>query len=50
MGGEGFGGKPERKRPLGNPSIDGKIIFRKWGLGVWTGSNWLRIGTGDGHL
>jgi hypothetical protein len=37
---------------LGDPGVDGRIIlrwiFRKWG--VWTGSSWLRIGTGDGHL
>jgi hypothetical protein len=34
--------------------VDGRIIlrwiFRKWDVGVWTGSNWLRIGTGGGHL
>jgi hypothetical protein len=24
--------------------------FRKWDVGVWTGSMWLRIGTGGGHL
>jgi hypothetical protein len=24
------------------------VIF-KWHLGIWTGSSWLRIGTGDGH-
>jgi hypothetical protein len=33
---------------------DGRIIlrciFRKWDVGVWTGSSWLRIGTGGGHL
>ena len=38
----------------GDPVVDGKIIlrwiFRKWDLGVWTGSSWLRIGTGCGHL
>ena len=36
------------------PGIDGKIIlrlvFRKWDLRAWTGSSWLRIGTGGGHL
>jgi len=30
------------------PGIDGRIIliwiFRKWDVGVWTGSSWLRIG------
>jgi len=25
-------------------------IFRKWDVGLWTGSSWLRIGTGGGHL
>ena len=43
-------GKPEGKRPLGRPGIDGRImlswIFRNWDVGVWTGSSWLRIGTG----
>jgi len=46
--------KPEGRRPLGDPGVDGRIIlmwiFRKWDVGVWTGSSWLRIGTGDGHL
>jgi hypothetical protein len=27
-----------------------KWIFRKWYVGVWTGSIWLKIGTGGGHL
>ena len=39
---------------LGDPDVDGRIIlrwiFRKWDVGVWTGSSWLRIGTGGGHL
>jgi len=25
-------------------------IFRKWDLDAWTGSSWLRIMTGGGHL
>jgi len=25
-------------------------IFRKWDVGVWTGSSWLRIGTGGRYL
>ena len=37
-----------------DPSLDRRIIlrwiFRKWDVGVWTGSSWLRIGTGGGHL
>ena len=39
---------------LGDPGVDGRIIlrwiFRKYGVGVWTGPNWLRIGTGGGQL
>jgi len=38
----------------GDPGVDRKIIlrwfFRKWDVGVWAGSSWLRIGTGGGHL
>jgi len=38
----------------GDPGVVGKIIlrwiFRKWDVGVWTGSSWLRIVTGGGHL
>jgi len=25
-------------------------IFRKWDMGVWTGSSWHRLGTGGGQL
>jgi len=39
---------------LGDPGVDGRIIliqiFKKWYVGVWTGSSWFRIGTGGGHL
>jgi hypothetical protein len=45
-------GKPEGKRPLGRPRLrwDGNIkMDLKWDVGVRTGSNWLRIGTGGGH-
>ena len=37
-----------------DPGVDGRILlrltFRKWDTEVWTGSNWLRIRTGGGHL
>jgi len=36
-------GKLGGKRPLGRSR-------RRWDVGVWTGSTWLRIGTGDGQL
>jgi len=43
-----------RENHLGDPGVDGRIILRwvlrKWDVGVWTGSSWLRIGTGCGHL
>jgi hypothetical protein len=41
-------GKPERKRPIGRPRH--RWIFKKWDVGVWTGSMRIRIGTGGGHL
>ena len=47
-------GKPERNRTLGRPRSrwkdNIKIDFRKWDIREWTGSSWLRIGTGGGHL
>jgi hypothetical protein len=47
-------GKPEGKKPLGDPDVDGRIIlrwmFRKLEGVVGTGWSWLRIGTGGGHL
>jgi hypothetical protein len=58
-----FGGEVRRIRGFGeetwgkdleDPYVDERIIlrriFRKWEVGVWTGSSWLRIGTGGGHL
>ena len=45
-------GKLKGKKPLGKPrrrwGIKLRWIFRKWDVGVWTGSSWLRIGTGAG--
>ena len=39
---------------LGDPGVDGKIILRwilrKWDVGVWTGSSWLRIERGGVHF
>jgi len=47
-------GKPEGKRGLGRPrSIwedNMKMDLQEVGCGGWTGSGWLRIGTGGGHL
>jgi hypothetical protein len=49
-----FEGKFEGKRPLGKSrhgwGIILRWIFRKWDVGARTGSIWLRIGTGGGHL
>jgi len=42
------------ERRLRDPGVDGRLIlrwiFRKWDVGEGTGSSWLRIGTGGGHL
>jgi hypothetical protein len=39
---------------LADPGIEGSIIlrwiFKKWDVGVWTSSSWLRKGTGGGRL
>ena len=47
-------GKPEGKRPLRGTrrrwDDNIKIDLHEVGLGVWTGSSWLRIGTGGGHF
>ena len=46
--------KPEERDHLEDPSVDGRIIlgwiFRKWDLGIWIGSIWLRIGTSCRYL
>jgi len=47
-------GNLREKDHLEDPGVDGRTIlrriFRKWDVGVWTGSSWLRIGTGGGYL
>jgi len=47
-------GNVRERDHLGDPVVDGRIILswilRKWDVGVWTESSWLRIGTGGGHL
>jgi hypothetical protein len=47
-------GNLRKRDQLGDPGVDGRIIlrwaFRKWDVGVWTGSRWIRIGTGGGKL
>jgi hypothetical protein len=49
-----LGEKPEGKRPPGGHRHrwEDKLrwIFRKWDVGAWTGSSWLRTGTVGGHL
>jgi len=47
-------GKLEGKRPLGRPrrrwEDNIKMDLQEVGWGLWTGSSWLWIGTGGGHL
>jgi hypothetical protein len=47
-------GKPEGKRPLGRPRRNRLIILewisRRWDVGMWTGLDWPRIGTGGVRL
>jgi hypothetical protein len=47
-------GKPDAKKPLGRPrhrwEDNIKIELQEMVCGLWTGSSWLRIGTGSGHL
>ena len=52
---QSFGAGNLRERDhLGDPGVNGRIIlrwiYRKWDMGVWTGSSWLRIGTVGGQL
>jgi hypothetical protein len=47
-------GKPEGNDHLEDPDVYGRImmiwIFRQWGVGVWIGSRWLRIGRDGGEM
>jgi len=47
-------GKYGGKHHFGGPGLGGRIIlrwiFRKRDVWEWTGSTWLRKGTGGGHL
>ena len=47
-------GKSEGKRPLGRPMHRWEdnitMDLEEVECGVWTGSSWLRIGIGGGHL
>ena len=47
-------GNPEGKRPLGRPRRRWEDIIKmdlqEVRCGAWTGSSWLRIGTGGGYL
>ena len=47
-------GNVRERDHLGDQGVDGRRIlrwfFRKWDVRVWTGSMWLRIGAGGGHL
>jgi hypothetical protein len=52
---QGFGGENLKERNhCGDPRIDGMIIIRqisrKWGVGLWSGLSWLRIGTDGSPL
>jgi len=45
---------PSERVHLEDPGIDGRMIlssiFKKWALGLWTGSIRLRIRTGGGYF
>jgi hypothetical protein len=47
-------GKPEGKSLFGRPrrrwEDNIKLELQEVGCGIWTGSSWLRIGTGSRHL
>ena len=47
-------GNLREKVHLGDPGVERRILLRwisrKWDVGVWTGSSWLRVGTGGGQM
>ena len=47
-------GKVRERDHSEDQGLDGRIIlrwiFRMWDVWAWTGSIWLRIGTGGGHV
>jgi hypothetical protein len=47
-------GKNRERDNWGHPGVDGRKIlrwiFKKSNVEVWTGSSWLGIETGSGHL
>jgi hypothetical protein len=47
-------GNPRERDHMEGSGVDGRIIlrwiFRKWDVGAWSESSWLRIWTGGGHL
>jgi hypothetical protein len=47
-------GNLKKRNRLEDPGIDGRIhlrwIRRKWDVEAWTGTIWLKIRRGDGHL
>jgi hypothetical protein len=47
-------GNLREKYHLEVPGAEGRLIlgwiFRKWDVGIWTGSSWLRIGRVGGNF